>query len=213
MVEATLIDAVDTAGMLEHRVPVSLQTPVSIIVGTMTGGQGKTLISSLIVAAMLDEKRRTFTAVGMDAVGETANESRSKLEIAVADKGPDKLWGFDCKHSLTTMSIVATSERGVIDFRDGRILTRHLDKLAQLARKQSLVVDLGANLIDTYLEYVKAGDAKGKLLGREKISTTIVLPVTADAISQQRARGCKPGRRRRQVHPGRRTDRRDPGAR
>lgn len=126
------------------------------LIGTRTGGQGKTMAAQLIVRAM----RKS----GVDLVLAAADTDRSgvKSKFGSVFAGVRELGiGADLDVAL----------------RDGSALVRHWDQVGEVLESPSAIVDIGANVIGDILRW-------GRGIGADTFSgadLTLVVPVTAQA--------------------------------
>jgi hypothetical protein len=156
---------------------------IAILVGTMTGGQGKTLVSSSIVVGLdSGDGNRSYHILGMDNVDETSmnGAAKSKIEQSIGDD-------LDPFHSISTLSIVP-SKRNLRDaIYDPQAVSGHIDVLADRITKKDMIVDMGANLVDRFLEYLGNTDPKAMYLDAGTVRMTFVIPVTFEDTSMQNA--------------------------
>lgn len=150
----------------------------SVIVGTMTGGQGKSLISQLMAMVAIGQKL-PMRVVAMDAVNPHSDDGKmAKLHIALS---PKKLK----LNNVTVETLPLEAENEKKAFFVPRNVNAQIEKLGGALIKDDCLVDLGANLVDRILDWIDTADTDGALLGGADI--TLVIPVTNEMVSIQRA--------------------------
>lgn len=150
----------------------------SVIVGTMTGGQGKTLVSQLMAIVAIGQKL-PLRVIAMDAVNPNSEAGKmAKLHIALTGKKLSLN-----KVTVETLPLEGGNER--MSFFVPRNVNSQIEKLGSALMTDDCLVDLGANLVDKFLDWIGTADVDGALLGGADL--TLVIPVTNEKVSIQRA--------------------------
>lgn len=132
----------------------------SVVVGTRTGGQGKTLITQLLYGAAQATGRR-LTLVSADSVDDGPAKAGSKLAAII-----------DGVHEVA----VAPPMENVLQ--SGTAVLAHWDRLGEFLEAGDALIDLGANVLGSV-----CGWARTSKIGAMLQPVTIVLPVTCQAQS------------------------------
>jgi hypothetical protein len=159
---------------------------IAILVGTMPGGQGRTMCATLLTTALVRRPDPTYQIVGMDCVAQadsdTLAERMSKLELNFHQDRAE-LNG----HEIATLNIERPGGYDRSTFFDQSVAFHEFEKLAAIMSAHNALVDFGANLINRYLNFLSIADAEAKLMGPAKVRMTIVIPVSRDQVSLHRA--------------------------
>jgi len=148
----------------------------SVIVGTMTGGQGKTLVSQLMAMVAIGQKL-PLRVIAMDAVNPRSKEGKmAKLHIALSTLKLNNV-------VVETLPLEGESEK--MAFFVPRNVNSQIEKLGSALMENDCLVDLGANLVDKFVDWLRTADPDGALLGGANL--TLVIPVTNEKVSIQRA--------------------------
>lgn len=155
----------------------------SVIVGTMTGGQGKSLVTQVMALAAAEPGVK-LRVIAMDSVDMSSGDrNRAKLEMALIK--PNGKWPGEL--SVETLPLEPRDLSVKETYFNPKSINMQFEKLGEALMNDDCLVDLGANVIDRFLDWIATADKGGRFLGAVQI--VVVVPVTNEPVSVQRAVG------------------------